>query len=75
MFEIIMQLHGGSKIGGPTVKQSAPGSQAAATISDATDQQRQTLREQLSKARGRNYTDKTQGLGMQDNIKKALLGE
>lgn len=74
MLEIILQLHGGSGGGGTQIKSNAPGSNAAATISNATDQQRQQLREQLSAARGKQYTNKTQGLGY-DSIKKALLGE
>lgn len=71
MEEIIMQLHGGGGGGGGTqIKQNAPGSQSAATIDSATEGQR----EKLSKARGRNFTNKTGG-SMVDTIKKALLGE
>ena len=76
MCKLILQLHGGGGSGGSTArtpKQSAPGSQAAATIANATDEQRQKLREQLSQARGRRYTDKTGT--MVDSIKKQLLGE
>ena len=75
MKEIIMQLHGGGGGGGGTqIKQNAPGSQSAATIDSATDGQRESLREKLSKAKGRNFTNKTGG-SMVDTIKKALLGE
>lgn len=74
--EINMQLHGGGGGGGGTqVKQSAPGSQSAATIDSATEGQRESLREKLSKAKGRNYTNKTGGMSLGDTIKKALLGE
>lgn len=78
MFKIILQLHGGGGGGGSTrtPKQSAPGSTAAATISAATDETRQRLREQLSQARGRRFTDKTGGtMTMVETIKKQLLGE
>lgn len=78
MFKIILQLHGGGgskKSSTPPVKQSAPGSTAAATIATATDEQRQRLREQLSQAKGRRFTDKTQTGYMADVIKKQLLGE
>ena len=73
MEEIIMQLHGGGGGGGGTqIKQNAPGSQSAATIDSATEGQRESLREKLSKARGRNFKA---GGSMVDTIKKALLGE
>lgn len=73
--EIIMQLHGGGGGGGgSSVKQSAPGSTAAATIDSASEGQRESLREKLSKAKGRNYTNKTGG-SLVDTVKKALLGE
>lgn len=81
MFKMILQLHGGGgskKSSTPPVeqvKQSAPGSTAAATIATATDEQRQRLREQLSRAKGRRFTDKTQTGYMADVIKKQLLGE
>ena len=77
MFKMILQLHGGGGGGGTTrtPKQSAPGSTAAATIATATDEQRQRLREQLSQAKGRRFTDKTQTGYMADVIKKQLLGE
>lgn len=77
MFKMILQLHGGGGSGGTTrtPKQSAPGSTAAATIATATDEQRQRLREQLSQAKGRRFTDKTQTGYMADVIKKQLLGE
>lgn len=77
MFKLILQLHGGGGGGGSTrtPKQSAPGSTAAATISAATDEQRQRLREQLSQAKGRRFTDKTNTGSMVDVIKKQLLGE
>lgn len=72
--EIIMQLHGGGDGGGHTIKQSAPGSTAAATIDSASEGERESLREKLSKAKGRQYTNKTGG-SLVDTIKKALLGE
>lgn len=57
MFEIIMQLHGGGgKGGGASIKQSAPGSTAAATIANATDEQRQKYQELLSQAKGKKST-------------------
>lgn len=71
--EIIMQLHGGGG-GGHTIKQSAPGSTAAATIDSASEGERESLREKLSKAKGRQYTNKTGG-SLIDTVKKALLGE
>lgn len=76
MHKIMMQLHGGG--GGSSVepiKQSAPGSIAAATIDSATEGERQSLLEKLSKARGRNYTNKTGGQLTSDSVKKMLLGE
>lgn len=82
MHKIIMQLHGGGGGGGggsvdsvDPVKQSAPGSTAAATIDNATEGERQSLFEKLSKARGRNYTNKTGGQITSDSVKKMLLGE
>lgn len=76
MFKIIKQLHGGHGGGGATVKQSAPGSSAVATVDSATEGQRANLRDRLSKARGRRYTDQTGGgMSVTDTIKKALLGE
>ena len=73
--EIIMQLHGGGDGGGGhTIKQSAPGSTAAATIDSASEGERESLREKLSKAKGRQYTNKTGG-SLVDTVKKALLGE
>ncbi len=73
--EIIMQLHGGGGGGGGhTIKQSAPGSTAVATIDSASEGERESLREKLSKAKGRQYTDKTGG-SLVDTVKKALLGE
>ena len=77
MFKIIRQLHGGhSSGGGSSVKQSAPGSQAVATVDNATENERANLRDRLSRARGRQYTDRTGGgLSAVDQIKKALLGE
>ena len=79
MFKIIRQLHGGHSSGGgggSTVTQSAPGSQAAATIDNATAEERRNTIDRLSKARGRQYTDRTSGgLSAVDQIKKALLGE
>ncbi len=77
MHKIIMQLHGGGGGGGSVdpIKQSAPGSTAAATIDNATEGERQSLFEKLSKARGRNYTNKTGGQIISDSVKKMLLGE
>lgn len=74
--EILMQLHGGGGGGGSshTVKQSAPGSQMAATIDSASENERESLREKLSKAKGRSFTNKTGG-SLVDTVKKALLGE
>lgn len=77
MFKINLQLHGGGGGGGGssarTPKQSAPGSVAAPTITTATDDVRQQMRERLAQARGRRFTDKTGT--MVDSIKKQLLGE
>ena len=77
MFRIIKQLHGGhSGGGGSDVKQSAPGSSAVATVDNATESQRANLRERLSTARGRKYTNRTGGeLSTVDQIKKVMLGE
>ena len=76
MHKIIMQLHGGGGGGSvDPIKQSAPGSTAAATIDNATEGERQSLFEKLSKARGRNYTNKTSGQITSDSVKKMLLGE
>lgn len=78
MFKMILQLHGGGgskKSSTPAPKQSAPGSIAVAGIETATDEQRQRLREQLSQAKGRRFTDKTNTGLMVDQIKKQLLGE
>ena len=76
MFEIIMQLHGGSKGGNvPAVKANAPGAVAGATIDNATSEQRQKYREQLMNQKGRNYTNKTGGASLTDSIKKSFLGE
>lgn len=75
--EIKLQLHGGGGGGGGgghTIKQSAPGSTAAATIDTATEGEREALREKMGKARGRNFTNKTGG-SLLDTMKKALLGE
>ena len=76
MFKINLHLHGGGGGGGSsarTPKQSAPGSVAAPTITTATDDVRQQMRERLAQARGRRFTDKTGT--MVDSIKKQLLGE
>lgn len=76
MFELILQLHGGG--GGSDVepvKSSAPGSSAVATIDNATEGERQRLREQLSQQRGRRFTNKTGGTSTLESIKKTLLGE
>lgn len=77
MHKIMMQLHGGGGGGGSVepIKQSAPGSTAAATIDNATEGERQSLFEKLSKARGRSYTNKTGGQLTSDSVKKMLLGE
>ena len=78
MHKIMMQLHGGGGGGGGSaepIKQSAPGSTAAATIDSATEGERQSLHEKLSKARGRRYTNKTGGQLTSDSVKKMLLGE
>lgn len=79
MFELIMQLHGGGGGGGGSdpepVKQSAPGSQSVATIDNATEGERQRLREQLNSARGRRFTNKTGGADWTTSLKKAFLGE
>lgn len=63
--------------GGSTqvIKQSAPGSTQAATIDNATEGEREALREKLSKAKGRNFTNKTGGVLAAESMKKALLGE
>ncbi len=77
MFKIIRQLHGGGGGGGTEIKNSAPGSSAAATIDSATDGQRQDMRDRLAKAKGRRFTDRTNG-GITEtvqSVKKALLGE
>lgn len=81
-FDFDLQLFGGGggRGGGghvEQIKQSAPGSTAAATIDSATDGDRQKVREKLAKARGRDFTNtgaaqKTDFFG---SIKKALLGE
>lgn len=80
MHKIMMQLHGGGGGGGSVepikqIKQSAPGSTAAATIDSATEGERQSLLQKLSKARGRSYTNKTGGQLTSDSVKKMLLGE
>lgn len=77
MREIILQLHGGhgGGGGGGAVKQSAPMSNASASIAAATNQERQKYQEQLRNAKGRNFTNKTQGMAMEQTVKKALLGD
>lgn len=77
MHKIMMQLHGGGGGGSSVepIKQSAPGSTAAATIDSATEGERQSLLQKLSKARGRSYTNKTGGQLTSDSVKKMLLGE
>ena len=77
MWKIKMQLHGGHSGGGTTVKSSAPGSSAVATVDSATEGERARLRERMASARGRRYTNTTGGsaLSAADQIKKALLGE
>ena len=77
MHKIMLQLHcvcGGVGRVEP-IKQSAPGSTAAATIDSATEGERQSLFQKLSKARGRSYTNKTGGQLTSDSVKKMLLGE
>ncbi len=75
--EILMQLHGGG--GGssqPSVKQSAPGSSQAPSIDSATEGERKRISERLANAKGRRYTNKTDGQSsMIETVKKALLGE
>ena len=81
MFKLKLQLHGGG--GGSSiktedaVKNSAPGSTAAATIDNATEGDRQKIREKMATAKGREYTDKTNGAISEvvQTIKKQLLGE
>lgn len=75
--EILMQLHGGGGGGGGTkIKASAPGSNQVAGIDTATEDERQSMRDKLSKAKGRRFTDKTGGQeSLIDTVKKALLGE
>ena len=74
--EILMQLHGGGGSSAPAVKTSAPGSSQVAGIDTATEDKRQSMRDKLSKAKGRRYTDKTGGQqNLIDTVKKALLGE
>ena len=72
MFELELQLHGG---GGhrQEIKQNAPGSVAAATVDNATEDALVKIREQIAKGRGRKFTDKTGGVT--SSIKKILLGE
>ncbi len=74
--DILLQLHGGRGSGGSTqqIKSSAPGSTQVATIDGATADERQKYKEQLAKARGRSYTDKTNGVA-DANMRKQLLGE
>jgi hypothetical protein len=79
--ELKLQLHGGGGGGGggddvEPVKSSAPGSSAVATIDNATEGERQRLREQLSSARGRRYTNKTGNTtAIAESFKKVFLGE
>lgn len=79
MLEIKLQLHGGGGGGStPEVKQSAPGSSAVATIDSATEGERQRIKEQMMKAKGRKFTNKTGGTGtssLVETMKKTLLGE
>lgn len=79
MFKIITQLHGlgGGGGGSPQIKTSAPGSIAAATIDGATEGQRQDVRNRLARAKGRQYTNRTNGMisDTVQSVKKALLGE
>lgn len=73
--EIILQLHGGGGGGGSTVKSSAPGAVAGATIDNQTSEQRQKTADRLKSARGKVASNVTQGNALSDDIKKALLGE
>ena len=81
-FDFDLQLFGGGGGGGgghgEQIKQSAPGSTAAATIDSATEGDRQKVREKLAKARGRDFTNTGAAQKTTDffgSIKKALLGE
>jgi hypothetical protein len=81
-FNFDLQLFGGGGGGGgghvEQIKQSAPGSTAAATIDSATEGDRQKVREKLAKARGRDFTNTGAAQKTTDffgSIKKALLGE
>lgn len=67
---------GGSKpkASAAPVIQNAPGSVAAATVDNATADARDNMRDKLKNQRGRNFTDKTAGMAV-DQLKKALLGE
>ncbi len=69
-----MGKSGGGGSQAQVIKQSAPGSTQAATIDNATEGEREALREKLNKAKGRNFTNKTGGLAA-ETMKKALLGE
>lgn len=77
--ELKLQLHGGGGGGGAAVepvKSSAPGSSGVATIDNATEGERQRLRDQLSNARGRRYTNKTGNTtAIAESFKKVFLGE
>lgn len=79
MKEIKLQLHGGGGGGSSQqVKQSAPGSSAVATIDSATEGERQRIKEQMQKAKGRRYTNKTGDSAagtLVETMKKTLLGE
>lgn len=77
MHKFVMQLHGGHGGGGSVqeIKQSATGSTQAATIDNATEGEREALKERLSKAKGRGFTNKTGGTLAADTMKKMLLGE
>ena len=65
---------GGSKPKSAPIIQNAPGSVAAATVDNATADARDNMRDKLKNQRGRNFTDKTAGMAV-DQLKKALLGE
>lgn len=76
--ELKLQLHGSGGGGGGSsepVKQSAPGSQSVATIDNATEGERQRIREQLNSARGRRFTNKTGQSDWAESFKKMFLGE
>lgn len=68
------KVFGGSAPKTAPIMQNAPGSVAAATVDNATENARNNMRDKLRNARGRDYTNRTAGQTM-DQVKKALLGE